>query len=473
MLSIPNPGKGGNGSYYFKYYSTECEEPGEWFGDGAEHFGLKGEVDRRTFQYLLDGRSPDGKDKLVKNAGYHSRVSHWDLTFSAPKPVSVLYAFGSGDVRKEVIEAHKTAVKFALGYMEEVAGISRQGKGGKLQERASLVGSSFIHIASRAHEPQIHSHCVVHNIGIRKDGSTGSLHSIGFFRHKLDAGALYQTQLAHELRERLGLTIVPEKVGFHIEGVPKELCEVFSTRRKQVEEAMKAEGKEGPAAASRAAEMTRDKKTQIDRDELFARWREVGNDFGWSTAQARDLTDEMRSTRGTHSPRKSAEREKEFRRELTESLEKLFPERRTKNRATRVASELGIKHGVDAKTVREAVKEAKLPISLGIARIEWQRPLKDAPKFNPLKYAKIPVLVVKDPPRKWGDVKAKKTLLTFGKREIEARIQMRKLFPKFSRQNPLSKLAMPALRFVAKKPTQQNRPQVQPKTQQRAIQHDR
>jgi conjugative relaxase-like TrwC/TraI family protein len=130
MLSIPNPGKGGNGSYYFKYYATECEEPGEWFGDGAAYFGLKGEVDRRTFQYLLDGRSPDGKDKLAKNAGYHSRVSHWDLTFSAPKPVSVLYAFGSESVRKDIIEAHKTAVKFALGYIEEVAGISRQGKGG-------------------------------------------------------------------------------------------------------------------------------------------------------------------------------------------------------------------------------------------------------------------------------------------------------------------------------------------------------
>ena len=96
MLSISNPGKGSAAAaYYFKYYLTECLEPGEWFGDGAKLLGLSGEVDKATFCKLMKGKSPDGQHDLVQNAGSKDHVSHWDLTFSAPKSVSVLYAFGT------------------------------------------------------------------------------------------------------------------------------------------------------------------------------------------------------------------------------------------------------------------------------------------------------------------------------------------------------------------------------------------
>jgi len=65
--------------------------------------------------------SPDGKTELVQNAGDEARQSGWDLTFSSPKSVSVLWSQGSEEMRKEIQAAQEAAVKAALGYPERFA----------------------------------------------------------------------------------------------------------------------------------------------------------------------------------------------------------------------------------------------------------------------------------------------------------------------------------------------------------------
>jgi hypothetical protein len=46
-------------------------------------------------------------------------VAAFDHTLSAPKSVSLLYAFGDSRVREQVREAHFEAVREAVEYMEE------------------------------------------------------------------------------------------------------------------------------------------------------------------------------------------------------------------------------------------------------------------------------------------------------------------------------------------------------------------
>ena len=76
------------------YYSGRGESPGRWTGSGAETIGLGGRVDDDGFVALMDGRDP-GTGERLKRVGGRSKVAAFDLTFSAPKSVSVLFAIGS------------------------------------------------------------------------------------------------------------------------------------------------------------------------------------------------------------------------------------------------------------------------------------------------------------------------------------------------------------------------------------------
>ena len=224
MLSIALPMHGvGHANYYLElaqkdYYTAEGNDPGTWFGRGAAKLGLQGAVDSRPYEQLLWGRSPDGRRDLVQNAGDPHRQTAWDLTFSAPKSVSVLWALAPKDVRAELEAAHRQAVEVALKFLEETTGLTRRGKGGARMECADLVFALFPHYSSRALDPQVHTHALLINLAVRHDGTTGALWSREFFRAKMAAGAVYQVELAAGLRERLGLVTEPARIGFQVAG---------------------------------------------------------------------------------------------------------------------------------------------------------------------------------------------------------------------------------------------------------------
>jgi conjugative relaxase-like TrwC/TraI family protein len=295
VQSISKPKKGGaGGGYYFKYYSDHSDERGQWFGRGAKILGLSDAVQKKQINCLLEGFSPKDSIPLVQNAGSSKRQGFWDITLSAPKPVSVLYMTAPDWVRKEIESSMRSAMEFTLSYIEDVAGFSRRGEGGKIVERAALSFATFFHTSSRAEDPQLHFHCLLLNVGVRSDGSTGSLHTREVFREKMNSGALFQVRLAYELGQRLAVEIEPQKVGFQIKGIPKELCEDCSKRRKEIEGELRKRGVTDAISAKEAALKTRGKKGHTERASLDAWWKTIAAGRKWGTEDVESLVNTVR-----------------------------------------------------------------------------------------------------------------------------------------------------------------------------------
>ena len=295
MLSV-SAMSGGQGAYYTglareDYYQQGGEPPGIWQGRGAVALGLGEVVDKTAFASLFTGHDPAGHP-LVQNAGSATRQPGWDLTFSAPKSVSVLWSQLPAEMGAEIRAAHQEAVQAAIGYLEEAAAWTRRGKGGLIREKADLIVGLFEHGTSRAQDPQLHTHAIVLNLGVREDGTTGSIESKPLYQHKMAAGALYRAELAAQLGQRLGLEVEKVRTWFEVTGVSTDLIKEFSKRRDEIEASLAASGFQTARAAEFATVSTREVKEHIAREELFESWRTAGKEHGWSREQAQELCHE-------------------------------------------------------------------------------------------------------------------------------------------------------------------------------------
>jgi conjugative relaxase-like TrwC/TraI family protein len=220
------------------YYSGRGESPGRWTGCGGELLGLAGVVDKDGFAALMEGRHP-GTGEGLKRVGGRSKVAAFDLTFSAPKSVSVLFAVGEPALSRALVEAHEAAVDAALGYLQREACRVRRGRGGVQREvGAGFVAAGYRHRMSRAEDPQLHTHVVAANMARGADGRWTALDATPIYRHARAAGFLYQAHLRAAVRERLAwVRWGPVRNGMaEIEQVAPDVLREFSTRRRQIEE---------------------------------------------------------------------------------------------------------------------------------------------------------------------------------------------------------------------------------------------
>lgn len=153
MMSIAQVRSAGSaGNYYTdkdNYYVLGSM--GErWAGQGAEQLGLQGSVDKDVFTRLLEGRLPDGADLSRMQDGRNRHRPGYDLTFSAPKSVSMMAMLG-GD--KRLIEAHNQAVDFAVRQVEALASTRVMTDGqSETVLTGNLVMALFNHDTSRDQE---------------------------------------------------------------------------------------------------------------------------------------------------------------------------------------------------------------------------------------------------------------------------------------------------------------------------------
>src|ERR1700730_18325715 len=93
------------------YYSGRGEAPGEWAGAGARALGLEGRVSSEQFNALIAGMDPRDPTIRLRSSEHEPEIAALDLTFSAPKSVSVLAAVAPDDIAGELIAAHEEALR--------------------------------------------------------------------------------------------------------------------------------------------------------------------------------------------------------------------------------------------------------------------------------------------------------------------------------------------------------------------------
>lgn len=301
MLSIGRMGAG-QGAYYLEavargaedYYLGAGEAPGRWLGAGATLLGLSGEVGGERFSELFDlSRSGAG---LVAS-DHARRVPGFDLTFSAPKSVSLMWALGGAEIGAGVRAAHEEAVEVALAHLEREAVWVRRGHAGAERLRAAgLVAAAFPHRTSRAGDPAVHTHVLVANVARGPDGRWSALDSRALYAHAQTAGFLYQAHLRHALTRDLGLRFGAVTRGSaEIAGVPAGAIRAFSRRRAEIEAELARRGAAGGAAAEAAALRSRKAKDRSSAPSaLLEQWRERARALGVEPEDLRALVGHAR-----------------------------------------------------------------------------------------------------------------------------------------------------------------------------------
>jgi conjugative relaxase-like TrwC/TraI family protein len=289
---------------YYTGAVTAGEPPGFWSGRGAVALGLTGSVDAQDMTALFDHRldprdnryrqraewgsaptlgsrprryltadeayermlaaEPDAsgerREELRLNAerSARSNVRFLDVTFSAPKSVTVLaVAFErqmvdalAGDDRAAASawRAHRDAVEAAvlagneamLDYLQDVSGYSRVGHhggaAGRYADAHDWVVASFLQHDSRDHDPQLHVHNAVLNRVENPDGKWRTLATRAIYTHRPAAGALAERVMEEHLSSSLGVRFAtrPDGKAREIVGIRAEVMDLFSSRRRAI-----------------------------------------------------------------------------------------------------------------------------------------------------------------------------------------------------------------------------------------------
>jgi conjugative relaxase-like TrwC/TraI family protein len=289
MLSIGKLGTGQENYYLEKvaegaedYYSGEGEAQGEWMGDATEELGLSGEIDPRQLTAMLTGHNPvTGEPLGLRAVGGRGPVPGFDLTFSAPKSVSLTWALGGPEVAGQVAEAHGKAVQAALRYMQREACWTRRGaEGSEFVPGNGYLAAAYVHRSSRNGDPQLHTHVLLANATKGPDGKWSRLYHPAIYEHAKTASYLYEAHLRHELSRSLGVEWQEVRKGIaEIDGFRDEWLRTFSTRRAEILEAA------GPDASARARQIatltTRHvKEREATQETLRERWQARAVEIG-------------------------------------------------------------------------------------------------------------------------------------------------------------------------------------------------
>lgn len=283
MLSIKSLGTADSGiaGYYEHlsaddYYQEGAEPPGQWHGRLSGALGLNRNIQPGALRKLFEGYHPETGKPLASNAG-EAHKAGWDLTFSAPKSVSVAWALSNQELQQKIAAVHDSAVRAGLDYLERNAFASRDRDGA--QPLTGIIAATYQHSTSRELDPQLHSHCAVANIGIRSDGTVCAVDFDS--RWKMAAGAVYRAELAHQLQQ-LGLGIERDGKSFRLSAIPEELNKTFSKRRRQIVDYLRQTGFQSAKSHDIAALATRKTKESPERGILQENWRREAEQAGYS-----------------------------------------------------------------------------------------------------------------------------------------------------------------------------------------------
>lgn len=233
--------------------------------------------------WLNDGVAPSGR---CGRAFGEKSVHGFDLTFAAPKSVSLLRVLTDPVAEKVFAAAHEHAIAEAMAYLHRHAGYTRVHNpvtGMKdLHRLPGLVGIAYQHETSRCGDPHLHTHVIVPNRQARADGELVSIDSKSLYHEAKAAGMIYQATLRHQLHAERGFEWqdVDEHSGMaDIAGVTRADVTAWSRRSTRLREWARqnlvvVDGEPTAAQLAAAQKATRPAKPEsLAFEELKAMWR--------------------------------------------------------------------------------------------------------------------------------------------------------------------------------------------------------
>ncbi|MFF0711000.1 MobF family relaxase [Gordonia sputi] len=213
----------------------------------ARSVGYEGEMTHRSLSALRAGLHPETGDDLGddfrsawdEKASKMSQVSGYDLTFSAPKSVSIIAAYGDEATRERIVELHREAVSEALEWASNQGiFVARRGLDGAETIAArpvQVVGKT--EFSSRAGDAHLHQHILISSAADTADGHRTSLSGSQFFNGSALIGTYFEQRLAGKLEEALGVQFETKPNGLReIAGVDESLLRAQSKRTQQIED---------------------------------------------------------------------------------------------------------------------------------------------------------------------------------------------------------------------------------------------
>ena len=263
------------------YYLGSGEAPGRWLGEPAKVLGLEGEVGPEDLRMIFGGYDSEGNDLLSKYSRQPGRRPGFDLTFSAPKGVSLLWAFGDVDLKASIMRAHDEAVASTMDFVSKEACFVRRGSGSggqrEIIEAQGFVAAVFRHRTSRAGDPQLHSHVLVPNVVLGPDRRWSAPDGRHIYSWAKTAGTIYQSALRSHLAQS-GVRFDVRTNGLcEVAGIDEKILRGFSKRRDEIETRLEARGEASAKSAEKAALDTRKAKAKGPQgapgaDELAKGW---------------------------------------------------------------------------------------------------------------------------------------------------------------------------------------------------------
>ncbi|MEK6703815.1 MAG: MobF family relaxase [Planctomycetota bacterium] len=266
-----------------KYFSTGLSHEdhyltsrGHWFGEGAVKLNLPELATRQDFAALCRNIKPGTDTPLTARTKANRRVG-WDIGFSVPKSVSLLFALGSDT---GILVAYHRAVMDTMACIERDAQ-TRVRRDGAMSDRTTgnLVWAQFTHTTARpvagVPDPQLHSHCFLFNATHDAVDGIWKAVQIGNIRRDLPYyEALFLSRLAEEMHA-IGYETRAKGKFWEIDGVPEEVVKQFSRRGQKVEDYATRNGIDNPALIAEIAARSRESKRRDQSEEDLRReWTE-------------------------------------------------------------------------------------------------------------------------------------------------------------------------------------------------------
>jgi conjugative relaxase-like TrwC/TraI family protein len=296
------------GDYYLDPTGEPVQAPGRWLAD-EDTLRMLGitpgqPVVGGDFIAVMDGRHPVTGQWLRPEGAGGGRAAGIDVTFSAPKSVSAVWALADPWQRETIEQAQANAVEQAIGYMRDKIQVVRRRRDNVVVHETArdLIAAEYLHTTARGvsgaevPDPQLHSHVVLSGV-IRHDGRIAAVSSRPIFRSAREIGAYYRTALAWELRSH-GY-VIEQATGnhgryFELADVPSSLREEFSQRAREVGQAIERfRAKYGRAPERdelRHLKLENRKAKQLTtRQDLQRAWHEAAREHGFGPDQAARL----------------------------------------------------------------------------------------------------------------------------------------------------------------------------------------